>query len=113
VKCAEDTCTLEATHVPKICIPAIGWPIELHQPLSAVMTVPLCLAHARDFRVRETLELRGERTLRRIFELMAQSLKKLAPDFDRAFVVPVSMSSAEFVELDRIRNGLPPIAGHA
>jgi hypothetical protein len=95
MKCGDSNCEAEATHMPKICVPATGWPIDQHNPISVVMGLKLCLKHTRAFRAKETLGLKGEHTMRKVIEVMAKSYGGVPPDFARAFVQPISIDSPE------------------
>jgi hypothetical protein len=86
--------------MPKICVPARDWPIDLHQPLSVILNLHCCLAHAKAFDVNEFLDMptpAAGKTNKIIFEMMAAG--KQPPDFDRAFVSAVALNSKEVLAL--------------
>jgi hypothetical protein len=96
MKCSWSDCQAVATHLPKICVPALGHALESHQPLGAILNLPACLEHAKAFDVQEFLNLpapKGGSTNRILFEILARG--KCPPDFDRAYVQPVPLDSEE------------------
>lgn len=96
MKCV-DCKTADATHYPKIMVPAVGYALETHQPLGAVMSVPLCLECCKKFHVKETLEIDDNNSLRNIFNIASRG--KADPDFDRAFVQPIPLTCEEAMVL--------------
>lgn len=96
MKCDWQGCDAEATHNPKIMVPATGHAIDTHQPLSAMFTLKCCLEHCKQFDVQGFLNQpspKGHHTNKIIFEMLARG--RTAPDFERAFVQPVPMDSDE------------------
>jgi len=92
MKCSWSDCQAVATHLPKICVPALGHALESHQPLGAILNLPACREHAKAFDIEELLNLPVTK-FRIVFELLARG--KCPPDFDRAYVQPVPLDSEE------------------
>jgi hypothetical protein len=77
---------------PKVCVPAKGWAIDMHQPIGVLVNLPLCKSHFDEFRKDWNWDEAGD--LKGMIERMAQG--KQPPDFDRAFVTSVHVDSEEF-----------------
>lgn len=97
MRCAYRNCKRDATHHPKICVPATGVPIDLHKPLECIVGVSVCKKHARAFPVQEALKQSIPQnptfTMRDVFENLAKGRR--SPDFARAFVQPVGIHTEE------------------
>lgn len=100
-KCEWHGCEREATHAPKICVPAMGWALETHQPLSVIMGLKFCVEHAQRFDVRGTLAIDEPKSMRRVFEILAGD--RCRPDYDRAWVDPIPIESEAFRALEGSR----------
>lgn len=96
--CAHTGCGRPATHAPKICVPATGWPIDLHQPLSAILMLKVCRQHVAEA-FHPTENFKPGSPLRTVFEVLARG--KVPPDFARAFVTPIRLDSDEFQSFER------------
>lgn len=100
IKCSKDNCEHSATHYPKIMVPAMGWPIELHKPIGAVLSLALCKDHAKEFSAKEFLDMptpMGNETNKILFEYAAKG--KIPPDFDRAYTMAIRMDCKEAIML--------------
>lgn len=99
--CQSTGCTREATHFPKLCVPAIGWPIDAHQPISAVLGVKLCRDHAKAFPPanKQTPEVR------KAIEAAARMMRKAPPDFARSFIQPIRIDCPEGQKYARALRG--------
>lgn len=95
MNCARNGCKREATHYPKVCVPATGFPIEGHQPLDCVVSLPCCIAHARKFDVNVFLNTphpsNPALNFKSVFQVMAAG--RTPPDFARAWVEPIPLTS--------------------
>lgn len=93
--CCHNGCEAEATCIPKLRIPATGYPIDTHQPLALAMGVALCDEH---FETDATIELLApigvERGIRDVVTIMTRG--KVPPDWDRAFVERLPRDSDEY-----------------
>jgi len=88
-------CSAAAVGVVKIHVPAKGWPIEYHQPLTAIIGVNVCPEHgAPSF----TKELLGD-PLKRTFKAIATASQRAEPDFDRAWFTVVPFGSKELAQM--------------
>lgn len=104
MKCASQGCRDFGTHFPKVCVPATGHDIATHEPVSCIISLPLCREHAAVFAVNEWLETptpQAGKTMRDVFALAVAG--RVPPDFDRAFCKPVQIKSKE---AQRFRNSL-------
>lgn len=105
--CQHTGCPRTATHVPKIMVPASGWAIELHTPLSAIMGLKLCEQHAKEFPARDQFfnaETRDQ--WRDIFSVIVKAMgSQCPPDYERAFTRIVSLTSHEFKQYEAAAGG--------
>lgn len=106
INCDQVGCKQEAKYAPKICVPAMGWSIAMHQPLAAIMGLKLCEKHCRKFPAKDQFYNEETReTWRTIFEIMARATgSSIPPDFERAFVTVVRLDSEEFLILERAQH---------
>lgn len=99
MKCGMDKCEAEATHAVKVCVPATGWPINMHQP--ATLTVPFkcCRDHVRRFDIQEFFRLNPK--LAEVFRILLKG--KCPPDFERAFVEPIPLDDPDLLKLESMK----------
>ncbi len=93
-KCQEKGCHRFAEFVPRINVPAQGWSVEMHQPLSVIMSLKLCEKHIDGLKAADFLRVGEEKGMARIFEIAAAG--KQPPDFDRAWISKVRLTSDEW-----------------
>lgn len=97
MKCDYRNCRGEATHHPKICVPAKDVSIEGHKPLECIVGVAVCKKHARRFPVQEILKQpipqNPSFSMRDMFEALAHGRRP--PDFARAFITTVGIHTDE------------------
>lgn len=95
MKCDFKGCSEEATCMPKVNVPAMGWPIDMHQPLSFVIGLTLCDKHFASARIGDFLHdgLGTGKSTKEIFRIMARG--KIPPDFDQAFLSKCGLNSEE------------------
>lgn len=97
-------------------MPATGVPIDSHQPLSVLLSLPLCGKCFDALKVSEWIlppvDGEDQNSLRKLFEIAARASVPEArrathdpvpPDFERAFFTRVSMDSADFKKLESAR----------
>lgn len=101
--CQRQGCTRRARMALTVNVPARGWPLALHQPIRLVIGVRLCKEHAREARAEDMLGIGNHydkarpgahAELRRMIEALTQD--RAPPDYERAFVSPISIESEEF-----------------
>ena len=98
-KCENSDCTKEATHAVTLNIPAVGKPIETHQPIKMYVGVKLCLKCAREFGKDFTWENNED-----LKESLNDTLKTACGsdlDFARSFHSPIAFTNPgyqQFVE---------------
>jgi hypothetical protein len=97
--CQRQECLRPASMAITLNVPAKGFPISLHQPIRMVLGLRLCRHHARETTAEHLLtpELKGA------IEALARG--KAPPDFDRAFVSPISLDSDEYQHFAAMRHG--------
>lgn len=87
-------CGKPAKWAPKWCVPATGWPIDCHTPLSALGSFPCCDICIEELNAKAMFAENPH--FKDIFEMMARGVKGLPPDFDRAFMTKVRLDSDEY-----------------
>lgn len=98
MKCSKSGCLAKATKVPVLCVPRKGIPLDLQRPIKATIDIPCCDRHIGEPTVRDLLSP----AMRRLFT--AQTLATTItnpPDFDRAYIEPVSMDSIRYEDAMR------------
>lgn len=91
--CRWEGCTVrQPLFAPKVCTPAKGLGIKRIKPLSCICNMPLCDQHFRMLKVEDLLT----EDARKGFANAAATIGKLEPDFERAWLAPVSVKSPEF-----------------
>jgi hypothetical protein len=94
MNCSSKDCGRLAVCVPKIRVPAEGWPIALHQPLTLLMQMPLCQACFDALKIEEFVGDQSDGKLRQVIRLGATG--RQPPDFARAYFERVSIGSGEY-----------------
>jgi hypothetical protein len=94
-KCSEKNCKNQATVAPALFIPAMGVSIHQHTPIKMVMTVPFCNQHFKTMDIKNFMLPEGKR---RITEAL-RAIGRADPDFERAWLKPISIESDEYREL--------------
>lgn len=102
--CQRQGCTSPALYAVKINVPARGWPIEWHEPLSAILGLKLCHWHLKQFDLAPFVGKAAvpPMSLRPNFEAVARMRGDgaPAPDFKRAFVTGVRLDSDEYRQFE-------------
>lgn len=101
--CYHTGCTKKATMLGEIRVPATGWPLHKHAPITMIVGHPMCDEHVEDVRVPEIFTP----DIRKLFAIMTRG--KAPPDFNRAFVVrkPVNNADVQML-LERQANASHP-----
>ena len=98
--CARAGCTRKGEWSIEAKIPAKGWSLDAHTPMSIICDVPLCRDHAAEENLLTMLP-----DLKDIIRNMLASGGYAEPDFDRAWTVPIRRSSPRFLEFERQQSG--------
>lgn len=100
-KCSSKDCPHGAKYAPAICVPAMGWPLEQHDHLEAMMLLPLCESCIKEFKADNFLgpeaNVNGKNAMREVFTILTKG--KVPPDFDRAYIKHVSINSKEYLDM--------------
>lgn len=99
--CQKTGCTRPASKALTINVPAKGWPVSLHQPIRMVLGLRLCRQCAAEATPAEFLT----DDMRRATEITCRASKKAEPDFDRAFISPISLDGHEYQNFVALRHG--------
>jgi hypothetical protein len=81
-RCCRKGCTQWAAFLPVLRIPAKGCPIPEHEPIAAVIELPLCDQHSNSMSAGEFVTKPMKKKLREL----CHTLGRAEPDFGRAFV---------------------------
>lgn len=98
--CAREGCGRKAEWAVEAHIPAKGWAIEVHQPVTLMCDMALCRDHATEEDLLKTVP--------EIKEVIASALAQAGlaeADFARAWTTPVRRSSPRFLDFERARAG--------
>ena len=97
-KCAKNGCQNKGEWAAEVHVPAKGWALSAHTPMSIICDMPLCRDHADGENLLDEMpELRGT-----ISDVL-QANGRAEPDFDRAWTSPVRRSSKRFAEFEKSR----------
>lgn len=101
MKCQWDGCDKEATHHPKVCVPATNKYLPDHAPIPCVVSLQACEEHALQYNVTQFLDAEtpnGKFKNRDVFILLARG--RADPDFTRAYVeaIPIGQEDTAFVQ---------------
>ena len=91
--CNHKGCTNNASCAPRLNVPAVGWSIEMHQPVRAVMDLPICKDCRDTIKVEDFLQ----DNLKEVIRILTRG--KCPPDFERAWFDFVRLDSKEFLEI--------------
>jgi hypothetical protein len=105
--CIEQGCGHAATHVPMICVPAVGHPQDAARAIKMLLGAEMCRRHVEKFTAPQVLDVPNEKgaTLREVMPNIARlqaGAAALAPDCDRAWIEPVRIGSREYEILKRM-----------
>lgn len=101
--CQKVGCTRSATKALSINVPAKGWPISLHQPARVVIGLRLCRQCAAEAKAEDFLTF--DTVIKPTLEGMCRASMKAEPDFDRAFISPISLDGDEYQRFAALRHG--------
>ena len=90
--CMREGCGNAAEIVPKLRVPAAGWPMKFHTPCEVIIGIESCAEHFKEMSAQELLT----DDLRVMFGHMLRGLGKAKADFDRATIEPISMKGSEY-----------------
>lgn len=101
IVCSFVGCKCEATHIPKINVPAMGHAIGSHEPIGMCLNLKLCHDHALAFSSADQFSPAAPGAMRDIIKALAAG--RAPPDFARAFTTAVPLDAEEALVLDRAR----------
>lgn len=93
MKCAWCECGQQATVLPKLMIPLVGYSVHC-EPFSCLLGIPCCPEHVGKIDIPTFLDSHtasDDRTHREVFRLLG--CNHLIPDFERAFIDPIDIHS--------------------
>lgn len=96
-RCRRAGCTAWATWVPKLNIPARGWAIDSHRPVTVIMNLEVCMAHFDAERMLADLLTPDLKAL-----IREQLVGRVPPDFDRAWISKVPVDSDEYRQFEEV-----------
>lgn len=101
--CTETGCAHEGQWAVKLCVPHVGYEND-PRPWASVLGVRMCRRHVEGFRASDIIDRptpAGNSTFRETFGKVL-SITRGPVDFDRAYVVPIRVSSEEFATFERL-----------
>lgn len=109
MKCRHLDCDKEATHYPKICVPAGIVPVEKCPPLTIIVGLDTCLDHAQSFDATDFINRAtpdGKAKIKSVFTVLSNG--RPPANFMRMYVDPILKISEEAQQFDgkrQIANG--------
>ena len=102
--CCWEGCGREASVVPEINIPAQGWPIDAHSPMSCILDIKVCEDHYAKIDINELLFKGGpfNEGLAPMFK--AGAAGRQPPDFERAWLSKVPIVSEKYKYFCQMRD---------
>jgi len=97
MRCEEDGCKENATHSVTINIPAVGVPIDLHQPLKLYVDVKFCHSHAKEFG--KYFSWKENEELKENIMGFVRDAKFGERDFNRTFASTIQITDNYFKEV--------------
>lgn len=98
--CNKIGCKNKGEWAVEVHLPAKGWAIEAHKPISIICDMPLCKDHAAEASLLEAMP-----DLRDTIRDVIRNANLAEPDFGRAWTTPLRRSSSKFMEFERERAG--------
>lgn len=89
----------------KLCVPHVGYEND-PRPWESILGVRFCRRHVEDFKASQIIDVatpNGTSTFRETFGKVL-SVTRGPVDFDRAYIVPLRVSSEEFATFERLTN---------
>lgn len=101
-RCSVTGCPHKGEWAIRARIPAKGWSLDLHRPLSILVGMPLCRDHASEQNLLATFP-----DLREVVVRILDGAGYAAPDFERAWVEAIRRTDPEYLEFERQQAGRP------
>lgn len=96
-KCMRTGCLKDATVVPLLKVPAVGWPMAFHTPLTMFISLECCEEHFHDVNVLEVMT----DEIREAMVKAIRAFRKTDPDFNRAELHPLPLDDPQYKEFRR------------
>lgn len=90
--CMREGCDRKASVVPLLRVPAQGWPMLFHTPCQVIVGIECCRSHFDELDARELLT----QELREAFTHLLRGRGLAPPDFERAELEPLRITSDEY-----------------
>lgn len=103
--CAETDCPHDGQWAVKLCVPHAGYEND-PRPWATILGVRMCRRHIEGFKAAQIIDAptpAGNSTFREAFGRVL-SITRGPVDFDRAYIVPLRVSSDEFATYERLTN---------
>ncbi len=100
MKCKATGCTNEAEFAPLLNVPAVGYAIDVHQPLKMTIGLKLCAACIEQFTIEDILNA----DTRALISRSLAADRRVPPDFGRAFLTKLRLDSKEFLQFEQHAN---------
>lgn len=100
-KCERDDCEHAATHSVTLNVPAMGVPIDIHQPIKMYIGIELCRDHAKAFGV--DFKWRENEPLKDAIATTLSATGRSEADFDRAFHSVIRLDDDGYQQFLKLR----------
>lgn len=110
VLCQLKGCKDPASVAVKLHIPAKGYAIDAHTPITVICGVTLCPAHGVTVKASEFIN----DDIRKALKWLCRATHRADPDIERAFASTISIESEEYLNFcATAHDRQPPQVGHA
>lgn len=99
--CMWNGCTRPATCAPVLRLPAVGHPIDTHQPIAMMLGLEVCDECFPEITVDHIAPAGMERGVRDIVRILTSSQGRCPVDWDRAFIEKTSLDSDMYRALSK------------
>lgn len=101
MKCSLNDCEKTASVTPKLCVPYKDLPREGHYPFKLLMDVPVCETCLKRIEPRQLVRHDVKRYVIKAVNALPceKGFRIRQPDFDRAWLEPIQMESAEYFNM--------------
>lgn len=100
--CQRKGCDKQAKFGVKLCVPAMGWSIDQHNPLAVLVGFEVCKEHFDEIIPKEWIK---DDRMKELFRIAARARGSDAvpPDFERVFKRSVPIDSKEWLDFLKMR----------
>lgn len=90
--CMRIDCDREATSIPMLRVPALGWPLKFHTPAELIVRIKCCKEHFEELAPEELLTPE----IKEMCTLFLQSTGRAHADFTRCELVAIGLDDPRY-----------------